>query len=396
MTGTGAYGQDSYGDSPYGSAPLNSFFRVSAASSQSPTLVLVFFSLPLDLTYPAIYSTSNYSIPGLTVLSVTVVDATTVRLVTSLQDLVTYTVTVDAALSVTGVGLDPLDKSADFLGTVPTPVFTAVGTRKTRIRLAFSEAMLLNSALLDPASYAVVDVHNNAMPLTGVSNEQGASNSLAVVLTLSGQMQSAEWYVVTVGSGVVTASHGLTVVPATRMFQWVEPTLNASVLISKFSGEAIGGILGLHAGLVYFSPALDAAVTGTVIQVDSVEVCTKAFDTYTFPSAPDPPALYTFSSSNLDPGVLNGPTVLWGRFPLLVEASMSVTMQPDDLMPAAVDGPATATFTEPWDISYVALLNIPAWALYDGISSTTPPTFICANNLGPIPPGPTVVVVLQP
>jgi hypothetical protein len=390
----GAFGQDEYGSSPYGSAADS--FRVIGALALDPTTVLVQFSLPLNLGFPPILDSANYSIPGLTVVAVQVYNATTIRLITSVQLFGVYTVTVTAALSQSGAILNPLFKTATFTGVPSIPQYLPVGVRKTRLRLVFSEPMLLNVAILDPASYLVTDIQGNVVPVTSVTSEQGASNPRAVVLLLGTDMTAAEWYVTTVGPGIVSAISGLTVVPATQKLQWIEPTLATSIPIAKFSGEVQSGLLTDHAGLVYFSPALDAAVSDSIIQVDSVEVCTKAFDVYAFPVMADPPVLYTFGTSAALAGSLNSQTVLWAAFPRLVEARTNLQVQHVDVGPQAVDGPCTATFTEPWDPSFVSLLNNSAWLLFDNTSMATPPVFICANNLGPIPPGPTTTIILQP
>jgi len=392
----GAFGKDGYGTSPYGSAPLFGSFRVSGAVSLSPIAVLVSFNAPLDLTFGPLTLAGNYSIPGLTVISASIFDATSVLLTTSLHASILYTVTVVQALNFVGDPLDPLYRTATFFGTPANPAYYPVGVRNTRIRIVFSEAMLLNAAILDSNSYVVTDIQGNFVPVTTVVSEQGATNPLTVVLTLGTEMQAAEWYVVTVGTGVVSAATGFSVAPAMQKFQWIEPTLNSAIAIVKFSGEATSGLLTDHAGLVYFSPALDVAVSGSIIQVDSVEVCTKAFDEYVLPSPPDPPALYTFSGLTAPTGELNSSAVLWGAFPRLSEASLSLAGKYEETFSPPVDSRAHATFTEPWDKSFVALLNNPAWALYDGMTAVTPPTFICANNLGPIPPGPTTTIILQP
>lgn len=392
----GPFGTGAYGTSPYGSVPDATSFKVIGAAASSSNQVLVSFSLPLNLGFGPFTNPANYSIPGLTVIGASIHDATTIRLTTSTHSYTLYTVTVAQGQAAGGDILDPLYRTADFTGQPTVPVYTPIGVRNTAIRLVFTEPMLLNAAILDPATYTVNDIQGNLLTVTGVTSEQAASNPLAVVLDVGPAMEAAEWYVVTVGTGVVSAVGGLPVLPAAQKFQWVEPVLNTAIPILKFSGEATGGILGQHAGLVYFSPALNVPTAGSVIQIDSVEVCSKAYDEYHFPTPPDPPALFTFGAPSGSPGVLNSTqAVLWGGFPRLSEARFEFSGQYDEPMPQAVDGPATATITEPFDPSYVAYLNNPAWALFDG-TATTPPMFICANNLGPIPPGPTTVVVLQP
>lgn len=393
----GAYGIDGYGTSPYGSMPLDTSFRViDPGTSETPYTVLVAFSFPINISFPPFSDPTNYSIPGLTVTAAAIENANTVRLTTSQQSAILYTVTVAQGQSAGGDPLDVLYRFADFLGIPSIPAYLPVGVRKSDIRLVFTEEMLLNAAILDINSYLVTDIHGKPINVLSVRSEQGAANPLAVVLNIDTEMQAAEWYVVTVSQEVVSAASGLSLVPTVQKMQWVEPTLNSIIAIAKFSGEVKSGLLADHQGLVYFSPALDAAVSGSIIQIDSVSVCTKAYDEYTLPKPPDPPAFFTYSSSSAAVGYLNSDTVLWGGFPRLSEAKFDFEVRPTDAMPAPVDSRAIATFAEQWDISYVALLNNSSWALYDGLTSLVPPTFICANNLGPIPPGPTTIVVLQP
>ena len=393
----GSFGSGVYGASPYGSAPESTSFQVTGASTPGSTSVLVVFSFPLNLVFAPFTSPANYSIPGLTVVGAAIYNATTIRLTTSPQAYTLYTVTVGQGQSAGGDPLDPLYRTATFTGSPTIPVYTPVGVSPNTIRLVFTEPMLLNGAIVDPLTYTVTDIHGNVISVLTVVSEQGAGNPRAVVLGVSPTMLSAEWYVVTVGEGVVSAEGGLPVLPATQKFQWVQIAPNTAIPITKFSGEATGGILGLHGGLIYFSPALDAAVSGSVIQIDSVEVCSKAYDTYTFPSPPDPPAFFTYGGTAAPFGTLNSlNSVLWGAFPRLSEAQYNLGQLEEEPMPAAVDGPATATLTEPFDPAFVAYLNSPGWVLFDGVTPTTPPMFICANNLGPIPPGPTTVIVLQP
>jgi len=392
----GAYGRGGYGSSPYGSRPEFVSFRVSGAVAGTVSTVVVSFSDPIDITYPGYINPANYTIPGLFVTGASIDGPFSVLLSTSIQSPISYTVEVTQARNVYGDYLDPLYRTATFVGIPFAPNFLPVGVQKSRIRLVFSEAVLANAAVFDPLSYVVTDIHGAVIRVLSVRSEQGAADPLAVALTIDTDMVAAEWYVITCASGIVAASSGLSLVPATQKMQWVEPTLNSSIAIAKFSGEVQGGLLTDHAGLVYFSPALDLAVPGSIIQIDSVEVCTKAFDEYVLPTPPDPPALYTFDGSVARAGVLNSGTVLWGEFPRLTEAQVNLAITRVEPMPLPVDGRCTATFTEQWDPSYVALLNVPAWALYDGLTALTPPTFICANNLGPIPPGATTTIVLQP
>jgi hypothetical protein len=150
--------------------------------------------------------------------------------------------------------------------------------------------------------------------------------------------------------------------------------------------------------LVFFSPALETAAANSVIQVDQVDVCTRAYDEYKPPKPIDPGVLFTHG---LDVTPVQGTTlnnagiVLWVGFPRLVDAKLELTDTREDTLPAPVDGPADAILTEAWDLAYVSLLNNVAWKLFDNAGE--PPTYFkTADNLAPIPAGTVTVINLQP
>ena len=129
-----------------------------------------------------------------------------------------------------------------------------------------------------------------------------------------------------------------------------------------------------------------------IIEVDECSVCSKAFDEYHIPAPPDPQVLYTFGAGTTS---TLGQAVLWAPQPRISEARIDLADLRRDATPTPVDSHCIATFREPWDINFVSLLNNSAWKLFD--NGVEPPTyFATASNLAPIPPGPTVVRVLQP
>lgn len=402
----GLFGSDGYGTDPYGSLPPP--FAVTGAETLSTQIVAVSFSDTLDaftfgLTNPASYVIREL-ISGnpLPVIAVTQNDPRTVFLKVSSFAFVEYRVTVIGDVrSVEGAQIDPNANSAIFTGIPPEELFQGVAISSTRVRLLFLFSLLNSPALSDPSSYTLTDLVGDILPIDSVIVEPSLT---AVTLVLSAvPMSTTEWYVVTLGPGVTTAG-GLTILPNTSKFQYVQPALSISFQIANFTGEAKGGLFGNPLGLVFFSPALSTSVPNSIIQVDEVDVCTRAFDTYTFPALLDPDALFTWSpagpSGNLGPPLGRGVgVVLWAPFPRLSEAKFTLSFSGPfmvDTVPIPVDSRALATMQEPWAHDHVALLNNPAWKLFDNTSALVPPVFICANNLLPIPPGPMSTITLEP
>lgn len=271
-------------------------------------------------------------------------------------------------------------------------MFRVVGVGPRSVRLVFDQPMLANSAFSDPTSYAVTGVGGVSVGVVGVRVEQPTS-PLSVILTTVTDLGTTDWYVVALGPSVVTAL-GAPVVPNDATFQWVEAARQVSVGLHEFTGGAHGDLFGDSAGLVFFSPALEQALSNSAIEVDEVSVCTTASDSYEFPRPIDPTALFTWGPNN-PPSLLGQPNVvLWGAFPRLSEARVEVTNRVSETVLPPEDGPATATFQEPWDQTYVALLNNTHWQLFPATGSGA--AFITASNLAPIPPGPVVTVVLEP
>ena len=390
----GPYGSGEYGTGPYGS--VYPPYGLESVTPLTPTLLRVRYTALFDPAFPPLLAISNYSIsPALTIYAVVIESAQTVLLITAPQTEIVYTLTISEARGYFGQPLDPDLDSQTFLGIPPPPTFFAVATRNTRVRAVFSEPMLQNAALTDPSEYVLTDFNNNPITILTVEAEQ-ATDVLSVVLTLGDELQDEQHYRLTTLSGIVTVTLKA-LVPDTSVFQWVANPLRTSIKVDRFSGEVQEGLYGIHNGLVFFSPALVTAASNSIIQVEQVDVCTRAYDEYHFPQPLDPPVLFTHGAGLVPTPVttLNSSAVLWAGFPRLVDARFDLTNLFDDTLPTPVDGPCDATLTEQWDPDFISLLNNTNWKLFDN-AGNPPAYFITANNLAPIPPGSTVTINLQP
>lgn len=370
---TGKYGSDPYGTSPYGSIPGP--MGVLSATSLTPTSVELEFSSLLDFTFGPIEDPANYSIPGLSVLAVFPESAHSVRLFTSAQTAILYTVTVTAARGVYGQSLDPSLRTAQFLGEIVAPTMTVVAVSPTKVRLIFDSEMLNDSHLIDPLNYSVEDMFGNSITVSSATPEQPSSIT-TVALVLAAPLLTQNTYQVTIDTSIKT-DFNASIVPSTVAFYWVqEPEIGPIVIpLSQFTGEVSGGILGSPLGQVFFSPALNAPIANSVIQVDEVDVCTYAFDSYNFPQPIDPPPLYTFSKVYNIPGSILGPmgAVLWAPFPRNFEAQFNLSNSGanyNEMVPLMVDSACTAILQQTWNPSYVSLLNSPGWRTFEHLLGT--------------------------
>ncbi len=395
MAGPGILGTDEYGVDPYGSTP--DLIQVLGADTLNQRLVRATFSDTLDYSNPALLDPTSYTITPFisgpqspTVLSVAGSGAVGVLLRTTPLQYLRYILTVVGPVtSVEGGGVDPDFNTALFTGFAEGGLFRGVAVSSTRVRLVFTIPLLNNEALSDPANYTVTGLVGNNVPVYAV--EVGPSLT-DVTLLLDKTLSTTEWYVANVGTSVLTADL-LPITPSAAKFQYVQPSISVTFPLGAFSGEAQGGLFGTPLGLVFFSPALTTPAANSVIQVDEVSVCTRAYDSYVFPIVTDPSPLFTFK-----PGGTNGnlnTTVLWAPWPRLNEASLSVSDMQEDTLPVPTDGPAEATLREPWLSTRVALLNNIGWKTFDNTGLVVPPLFICADNLTPIPSGGSLLLFLN-
>ena len=373
--------------------------RVDGAVALTPYLVQVTFSHDLNYGYAPLLNAANYStVPILGILSVSSgPTTTTVRLITNEQTEPIYTLTVGAAQSSAGDSLDPANRTAVFAGFGTQPTFFAVAQSRTKVQLVFSSEMDQNAAFSDTASYSLTDL--NGSPITIISATiYGPTPVQRLTLGLGSDLDPGGYYVLTITSPNVKTASGFNISPEYGAFQWGEMQTAfrfapLQVPIDQFSGEVSGGLLGQPLGQVFFSPALEAAIANSSIQVDSISCCTRAYDVYSMPSLPDPYPLMTWGPDLPYASVLgdNG-NVLWATADRLGLAHMNLGDFHTESMPQAVDGPADAVLQETHDQSRVSLLNVDDWVLFDGVG--TP--FATADNLTPIPAGTTTNINLQP
>lgn len=413
----GGFGGGPFGGAPWGGASVGSPtaqhvsdfaiisealvvevpFEVTSAESLSLYLVKVDFTGFVDPGHAANFLATNYTIPGLTVLGAAPFSGKSVILQTTPQSLITYTVTVNAA-SVQGYGGDPLDalnNSAMFLGTAPSETFTATAQSRRKVVLTFSEEITVDAAFANPANYRLQNIDGTFVTVTSVS--QTGPDDTRAILALGEDLEPLDYYSVQILPPVLTVS-GRSFQPDIVLFQWKEHIpVPIRIQISNFSGEVSGGLLGTPAGLTFFSPAFETAVPDSVLSIDSVSVCTRAFDVYTIPSLPDPQPLFTYPAPSTGATSLLGPGggVLIASAHRLGLAQFSYVDAREDTYTPPVDGPADATLEEPIDITRASFLNDDRWRTFPGTGASLG-SFILADNQTFIGPGPTVNINLQP
>lgn len=397
--GNSGLGLDSLG---FGLLGGGNSFQVTGVIPISSTLLEVQFSDSVNAGDPNTVSPSSYTIGELIINSVQLKEGTpsSVLLVTSAQQYQVYTLVVSISLqSAYNVALDPQANSATFTGYSTTPTFSASAQSRTKVQLAFVQPMLNNEFFTNPSSFTLTDLSGTAVPVTSVGANTVGGSTMRCTLTLGSALSPGVPYSITVSSDIVTAADGLQVYPKSSVIVWNEKLLTLSISVSKFSGELRGGLFGNPNGLVFFSPSLtEVHAPNSSIQVDEVDVCTKAYDTYTFPSRLDPPVLFTHGGGlvgNVAGSVLGptpSPVVLFATFDRLGETHTSLSNKKQDTVATATDSRAIATLTQALDPTKVSYLNNTHWHLYNGAGAA----FITALNTAPIPPGPTTIITLEP
>lgn len=273
------------------------------------------------------------------------------------------------------------------------PSYIVRGDSPTRIHLVFSDPAANNSALIDPTSYALTD--DDGSPLTVLSVTVVASAQIrSVSLTLDPGTPIAPLlaYHLTLSGAVLTTS-AAPYTPALQTFVWPGQLRSAVVPSSRFTGEVSGGLYGISSGLLFFSPALTTPTANSAIELTMASACTRAYDVYQLPpQITQNTILHTFGPPI--PLTYLNQAVLYGPLGIAAEAQVVVRDLRNDAYAGAIDNTfAQATLNELFDPNYVAYLNNPFYTL-NGNGSLG--TFITANIAGPIPPGTTVVIPLQP
>lgn len=354
----------------------------------SPFVVEVTFSHDLDPGFAANFNTINYSIaPFLNILSLALGPTPNViRLNTAEQGNVLYTLTVATGRSTGTDLLNPPNQALPFAGFFITPRFQAAAQAARKVQIVFSTTMLVNGAFTNPSNYAVRDLNGNTIPVLSVTPAGNAPITRAE-LTLGADLVKGGYYIAEIEAPVQTTG-GLSMNPPIDVFRWnvMEAAITTGPIvipIRDFSGEVSGGLLGQPAGQVFFSPALDVAAPNSVIQIEDISLCTRAFDAYEFPNPPDPTPFFTHGGGPIS--LLGAPgVVLWAPADRLGQARVELGDTRADTLPIPIDGLTEMTLFEPIDTSRGGFLNDARWHLYDG----TPTTFSTYDNLTPAGPGP--------
>jgi hypothetical protein len=256
--------------------------------------------------------------------------------------------------------------------------------------------MTIDSAFVSPVNYMVSTLAG--VPLTTLSvSEVPDGTHRRAELVLDEELVPGGYYTVTVSQTIQTVDNQ-SLSPGISLFQWEEHVPSPiSIPFSNFSGEVSGGLLGSPDGLVFFSPAYDMAVANSVILIDSIGLCTRAYDIYEIPDIPDPPFLYTFAAptSAMASSLLGAGVVLWAPAERIGLARVNLSDFQEDALAPPVDGPADAILVETIDITSAGFLNDTRWETFPAVTASLGP-FTTAANLVPIGPGPTVNINLQP
>lgn len=397
--GNGGFGRGPFGGSPFGGSvslagtpsttetltltevltvvvPL----RLTAVTSLSPFLVKVEFSHDIDLGFAGNFLVTSYTIssPALSVLAVFPgLNQNEVILQTAEQGATTYLLTVNVAQSAFGDPIDLANNTGLFSGFGSQPTFFATAQSDRKVQLTFSTTIDKDATFLDAATYSVKEVDGTTVTIDSVESPTDTnippflSSVTRLVINLGEDLKKGNSYVVEI-LGTVKSNSGVEVFPTTDLFRWDRMDSTITVPIANFSGEVSGGILGTPAGQVYVSPALNVPFANSSIQVDSVEVCTRAFDVYTIPEIPDPQPLATFGGAVTT--LLNTTNdVLWATAERLGLARTNLSgWSNEDTWPGpAVDGPADATLVETIDIDRAAFLNDLRWLTSPGDLTAT-------------------------
>jgi hypothetical protein len=332
---------------------------VKSAVPASPYNVIVEFSHPLDPGYAPHWNPLNYTVASLTIVGAAPgINPNEVRLQTHEQAATVYTLVVGTARTVPGDLLDPARDTVLFAGFPVAPTFFVTAQSRSKVMLLFSTALLLNPAATDPSSYTVTDFNGTSFSVDSVTlNGPAGFPAVWATLELGDDLDPGGYYVCTISSSI-QAANGLPFSPRTDVFQYIERDLDQpfNIPISAFSGEVTGGLLGQPLGQIFFSTALDATVPAdSTIQVDSVSVCTRAYDVYEIPTIPDPKPLMIWGPTlPYNAAVLNDSNdVLYATAERLGLARVNLADLRTDTWSGAADGPCDATLQETFDQSRV-------------------------------------------
>lgn len=281
-----------------------------------------------------------------------------------------------------------------FIGVHQIPTFLVGAQSPTKVEVVFSVAMSIDSNFVNPARYTLRATEaGTVIPITSVT-VSGTAPLRRATLRLGTPLESKEYYSLVVADSILSLT-GDPSDPDIYIFQWSDMTTPVFVApleipIRDFSGEVTGGLLGNPDGQVFFTPAYETVGGDSTIELESVSVCTRAYDEYHIPDPPDPAPLLTWR-----PGittVIGAGSVLWAPADRLGLPSINLTLLPEDVFQPANDFAVEAELVEPIDITKAGFLNDARWKTFPATGATV---FRTASNLTFIGPGPTTPVTLD-
>lgn len=281
-----------------------------------------------------------------------------------------------------------------FVGVQQIPAFIVGAQSPTKVEVVFSVAMSIDSNFTNPARYTLRATEaGTVIPITSVT-VSGTAPLRRATLHLGASLESKEYYSLVVAPSIVSLT-GDPSDPDIYIFQWSDMTTPVFVApleipIRDFSGEVTGGLLGNPDGQVFFTPAYETVGGDSTIELESVSVCTRAYDEYHIPDPPDPIPLLTWA-----PGVTTvsgSSSVLWAPADRLGLPSITLALLPEDIVQPANDFAVEALLVEPIDITKAGFLNDARWKTFPATGATV---FRTASNLTFIGPGPTTPVNLD-
>jgi len=393
VTDTNAVGVDSEADTAQLTGyPAEGEFGFKAKAIRPDGINLVFsqpMSVDGSLLDPVSYTVTEVStgsaLPVVAVSSNYPSDATRVvlSLGSGMRSAVSYRVTISGVRTSDGRLVLP---SSDLVVWIQRPLVTKVPfssfTREVRAREGMLEQVAETFHLHETLSVV-------AEPWFGQAFEERAD--FVENLSVASSNSSEVTYVSTSSSMLFRSQASYRSVLDTR------PNVSAQV-VERFElreflqvlpelpngsiDPGIAELFGSPQGLVFFSPSLvPGGAPNSSIQVDEVNACTTAYDSYVFPKPVDPVALFTFSPFGAS--TLNNAS-LFTNFYRLGEARHNLAIKEDELVSPASDIGATMVLTEVWPPLRAALLNSPGWTLFTG-AAAPPYNFITADNLSPFP-----------
>lgn len=256
---------------------------------------------------------------------------------------------------------------------------TCVATSPDRVRVVFAEP-IERTGITAVGAYRVRDLRGPVLTIDSVVEEQGTALVRSVVLILLDRMRDEQHYEVRIALAALASVK-------TCLVQCVVSPLRVQIPLSVFSGQVDNGMLGTNPN-VFMSPAFETPVSGSLILVEEVEVCTRADDVYEIPPTPlENPTLFTTYANPGAPRLNTHGVVLWAPTHSYGEGSADLSSRFTETVPHPVAEIVYGMLTTTWDPQYVGLLNNPGWTLNTAAAGKR--VFITADNLTAIPAGET-------